>query len=167
MQETTVDSSVGKNPCRRDRLSTPVFLGFPCGSAGKESSCSVGDLGSIPGLGRHPGEGKGYPLQYSGLENSMTVKSVESQRVRHDWTTFTFACLMKILMRLSEVSGSCVPDYILWNLLCFNSPNCTFLLIVLLGPLSTSGGDSLLGTNLSFNILLVQETISVGNNIYS
>jgi len=46
-------------------------LGFPCGSAGKESACNVGDLGSIPGLGRSPGEGKGYPLQYSGLENSM------------------------------------------------------------------------------------------------
>ena len=47
------------------------IVGFPCGSAGKESSCNVGDLGSIPGLGRSPGEGKGYPLQYSGLENSM------------------------------------------------------------------------------------------------
>ena len=43
---------------------------FPCGSAGKESTCNVGDLGSIPGLGRSPGEGKGYSLQYSGLENS-------------------------------------------------------------------------------------------------
>ena len=46
-------------------------MGFPCGSAGKESACNVGDLGSIPGLGRSPGEGNGYPLQYSGLENSM------------------------------------------------------------------------------------------------
>ena len=46
-------------------------MGFPCGSAGNESACNVGDLGSIPGLGRSPGEGKGYPLQYSGLENSM------------------------------------------------------------------------------------------------
>ena len=45
--------------------------GFPCGSAGKESSCNAGDLVSIPGLGRSPGEGKGYTLQYSGLENSM------------------------------------------------------------------------------------------------
>ena len=45
--------------------------GFPCGSVGKEYACSIGDLGSIPGLGRSPGEGKGYPLQYSGLENSM------------------------------------------------------------------------------------------------
>ena len=56
---------------RRDKLPTPVFLGFPGGSAGKESACNAGDLGSIPGLGRSPGEGKGYPLQYSGLENSM------------------------------------------------------------------------------------------------
>ena len=46
-------------------------MGFTGGSAGKESACNVGDLGSIPGLGRSPGEGKGYPLQYSGLENSM------------------------------------------------------------------------------------------------
>ena len=47
------------------------WKGFPCGSAGKESACRMGDLGSIPGLRRSPGEGKGYPLQYSGLENSM------------------------------------------------------------------------------------------------
>ncbi|XP_052506962.1 arginine-hydroxylase NDUFAF5, mitochondrial isoform X2 [Budorcas taxicolor] len=44
---------------------------FPCGSAGKESTCNAGDLGSIPGLERSPGEGKGYPLQYPGLENPM------------------------------------------------------------------------------------------------
>ena len=49
---------------------TPVFLGFPGGSAGKESACNVEDLGSIPGLGRSPREGKGL-LQYSGLENSI------------------------------------------------------------------------------------------------
>ena len=48
-----------------------TILDFPHGSAGKESIYSVGDLGSIPGLGRFPEEGKGYPLQYSGLENSM------------------------------------------------------------------------------------------------
>ena len=54
---------------RRDRLPTPVFFGFPGSSEGKESTCNVGDLGSIPGLGRSPGEGN--PLQYSGLENSM------------------------------------------------------------------------------------------------
>ena len=78
------DSSVGKeSACNagdpRDRLPAPVVLGVPCGSAGKESTCNVGDLGSIPGLGRYPGKGKGYPLQYSGLENSMG-----SQRVGHD-----------------------------------------------------------------------------------
>ena len=65
------NSWVGKIRLRRDRLPIPVFLGFPCGSAGKESARNVGDLGLIPGLERSPGEGKGYPLQCSGLENSM------------------------------------------------------------------------------------------------
>ena len=46
-------------------------MGFPDSSIGKESACNAGDLGSILGLGRPAGEGKGYPLQYSGLENSM------------------------------------------------------------------------------------------------
>ena len=45
--------------------------GFLSGTSGKESACNAGDLGSIPGLGGSPGEGKGYPLQYSGLEKSM------------------------------------------------------------------------------------------------
>ena len=52
-------------------LHSQVFLGFPCGSAGKESACNVEDLSLIPGLERSLGEGKGYPFQYSGLENSM------------------------------------------------------------------------------------------------
>ena len=46
-------------------------MGFPGGSAGKQSTCNAGDLGLIPGLGRSPGEGIGYLFQYSGLENSM------------------------------------------------------------------------------------------------
>ena len=71
MQETRFDFWVRKIPWRRDRLPTPVFLGFSCGSGGKESAHNAGDLGSIPGLGRSPREGKGYPLQYSGLENPM------------------------------------------------------------------------------------------------
>ena len=85
------DSWVGKIPSRRDRLPTPVFLGFPCGSAGKEFACSVGDLGSILGLGRFLGEGKGYPLKHSGLENSMDhgLYSPWSCRVGHNWATFT------------------------------------------------------------------------------
>ena len=66
----------------------PVFLGFPCGSAGKESAYNAGDLGSIPGLGRSPGEGNGNPLQYYCLENPMdrgagVSQSMGSQRVRH------------------------------------------------------------------------------------
>ena len=56
---------------RMDRLPTAVFFGFPGGSAGKESACNVGNLGSIPGLGRSPAEGDSYTLQYSGLENSI------------------------------------------------------------------------------------------------
>ena len=48
-----------------------MITGFQSGSNGKESTCYAGDLGSIPGLGRSPGEGNGHPLQYPGLENSM------------------------------------------------------------------------------------------------
>ena len=59
-----------KSPWRRDRLPSPVLLGLPGGSAGKESVINAEDLGLIPGLGRSPGEGEGCPLQYSGLENS-------------------------------------------------------------------------------------------------
>jgi len=66
-----VDSWVRKIPCRRVRLPTAVYLGFSCGSAGKECACNAGDPGWIPGLGRSHGEGNSYPLQYSCLENSM------------------------------------------------------------------------------------------------
>ena len=64
--------------------------GFPHSSAGKESACSAGDLSSIPGLGRYPGEGKGYPLQYSGLENSMDciVHRVTKSRTRLSYLHF-------------------------------------------------------------------------------
>ena len=78
---------------RRDRLLTPVFLGFPGGSAGKESTCNVGDLGLIPGLGRSLGEGNGYPLQFSGLENSMDSISMGLQKVGYDWAILTFTFL--------------------------------------------------------------------------
>ena len=70
MQETQFNSWVGKIHWRRDRLPTPIFLGLSCGSAGKESACNAGHLGLIPGLERFSGEGKGYPLQYSGMESS-------------------------------------------------------------------------------------------------
>ena len=59
-------------------------MGFPCGAAGKESACNAGDVGCIPVLGRSLGEGKGFPLQYSGLENSMNyiVHGVAKSRTR-------------------------------------------------------------------------------------
>ena len=78
MQETWFNSWIGKICWRRDRLPTPVFLGFPCGSVGKESTCNVGELGSIPGSGRSLGGGNGYPLQYSCLENSKGQRSLVS-----------------------------------------------------------------------------------------
>ena len=62
VQETPVDSWVRKIHWRKDRLPTPVFLGFPFDSADKESACNARNLSSIAGLGRSHGEGKGYPL---------------------------------------------------------------------------------------------------------
>ena len=69
-----------------------TFLCFLCGSAGKESTYSAGDLGSIPRLGRSPEVGKGYPLQYPGLENSMdyTVHGVAKSRTRQSLFDFHF-----------------------------------------------------------------------------
>ena len=73
----------------RDRYSTQTNIWYIYGgSAGKESACNAGDLGSIPGLGRFPGEGKSYPLQYSGLENSMDYighRVAKSQRRPSDF----------------------------------------------------------------------------------
>ena len=68
-------------------------VGFPGGADGKAAVCSAGDLGSIPGLGRSPGEGKGYPLQYSGLENSMDCIDhgvANSQILLGDFHSFMF-----------------------------------------------------------------------------
>ena len=71
MQETPLWFLGQEVPLEKGQATHPVFLGFPSDSAGRESTCSAGDLGLIPGLGRSPGEGNGYPLQYSGLEISM------------------------------------------------------------------------------------------------
>ena len=81
---TQFDSWVGKILWRRDRLPTPVFLGFPGGSACKESARREGDLDLIPGLGRTPGEENGYRLQYSGLENSTDFIVHEVTKSQHD-----------------------------------------------------------------------------------
>ena len=76
MQETPVQFLDREDPWRRDRLPSPVFLGFPDGSDGKDSACNMGDLGSNPGLGRSPGEGHGNLLQYSCLESPRGEKSL-------------------------------------------------------------------------------------------
>ena len=69
-------------------------MGFHGSSTGKESTCNAGDPSSIPGLGRSPGEGNSYPLQYSCLENSMDrgawQVTIHGITIRHDWVTFTF-----------------------------------------------------------------------------
>ena len=70
MQETLVRFLGQEIRGGRDRLPTPIFLGFPRGSDGKEFTCNVRDPGSIPGLGRSPGGGHGNPLQCSCLEES-------------------------------------------------------------------------------------------------
>ena len=76
-------------------------MGFPCGSAGKESACNVGDLGLIPGLGKSPGDGKSNPLHCSGLENSIDY-TVHGKRVTKSWTQLSdfhfhsFMCVMPV-----------------------------------------------------------------------
>ena len=72
-----MDSWVGKVPWRRDRVPSPIFLGFPGGSDGKESTCNVGDLGLISGLEGSHGGGHGNPLQYSFQENPHGQRSLE------------------------------------------------------------------------------------------
>ena len=79
-----MDFWVGKIHWKRERLCTPVFLGFPGGSDSKESTCNVGDLGSVPGMGRSPGEGHGNPVQYSCLENPQGQEVPGSQATVHE-----------------------------------------------------------------------------------
>ena len=81
------------NSSSSSRLYSNTRQYFPCGLASQESAWNVGDLGLIPGLGRSLGEGKGYPLQYSGLENSM---SMGSQRVGQRQSNFHFSLQYKI-----------------------------------------------------------------------
>ena len=76
MYKSPVQSWVGKIPWRRERLPTPVFVGFPDGWDGKESTCNGGNLGSIHGLQNSPGGGHGSSLQYSCLENPHGPRSL-------------------------------------------------------------------------------------------
>ena len=89
MQEIRVglNSWVGKIHCRRDRLPTPVFLGFTCSSAGKEFACNVGDqgdLGSIPGLEYPLEKGKDTHSNILAQRIPWTIQSMGSQKVRYD-----------------------------------------------------------------------------------
>ena len=99
------------------------YMDFPCGSAGKESACNVGDLCLIPELGRSPGEGKGYTVQYSGLKNSFTLWNkvfvfysivenkilyiFNSLKSKSDWKSFMyfnqhFLCKCKFMLVFSH-----------------------------------------------------------------
>ena len=113
---------------------TSSLLGFPCGSAGKESACNVGDLGLILGLGRSPGEGKGYLLQYSGLENSKGLSlwaSLRAQLVKNApamWETW-----VRSLASITSHIHSCV--FLLW-----------LHLFILSGVISPLFSSSILGS---------------------
>ena len=120
MQETPVRFLGQKDPLEKGWLPAPVFLVFPGGSAGKEPACNVGDLDSIPGLERSPEKGNGYPLQYSGLENSMDyiVHGVAKSRTRlsdvHFHTLFHgfFVVVLSFAFMLSHVY---LPHYRTWE----------------------------------------------------
>ena len=82
-------------------MNTNILKGFPDSSVGTKSAYNAGDLGSIPGLGRSPGEGKGNPLQYSGLENSMDCIV---HGVAISWTQLSDFHFQKI----TELQNSCL-----------------------------------------------------------
>ena len=113
------DLWVGKIHWRRDRLHTPVFLGFPSSSADKESACNVKDLGLIPELGRSLREGKGFPLQYSGLENSVIICGVTKSQTRLSDFHFKYSTVLFI-----DSWEKDEKEHRLVN--CFNAPWLTY-----------------------------------------
>ena len=84
-------------------------MGFPCSSAGKESACNMGDLGSKPGLGRSLREGKGYPLQHSGLENPMGYKSWTQLSDFQFSTTYRLCDLGQVTGPLQASNSTFIP----------------------------------------------------------
>ena len=94
-------------------------VGFSCGSAGKESACNEGDLGSIPELGRSRGEGKGYPLQYSGLENSMDCYSPWGHKESGRLSDFHFHFSFTLV--LCSLDSSCLGLSMLPGTVCLFS----------------------------------------------
>ena len=94
MQENLVQFLDWDDTLEKGYATHSSILGLPwCGSADKESACSVGDLGLIPGLRRSPGEGNSYSLQYSGLENPMNCIAHAVAKSRTQLSDFHFQCL--------------------------------------------------------------------------
>ena len=118
MQEILIQFLGWEDPLEKGRLPTPVFLGFLGGSAGKESTCNEGGLGSIPGLGRYPGEGNGYPLQYSGLENSMNciVHGVAKSQTRLSNFHFRLLHILVVLSHFFTLQLPSLLPYLSWHL---------------------------------------------------
>ena len=119
---------------------------FPGGSHGKESACNGGDPGSIPGLGRSPREGNGNPLQYSCLENSIDredwwAKSMDSQRVSHNWTTNTHT------HRSNTASTNCIFVAAIHCSVQFSSVQLLSLVRLFATPWTKAGQASLSITN--------------------
>ena len=90
LQVTEEKAEVQRRPQPEGNRNLQAVLGLPGGPDGKESACNAGDLGSVPGLGRSPGKGSGYPLHYPCLENSVgrgawwATYSSWGRRARHD-----------------------------------------------------------------------------------
>ena len=121
MRESWVRSLGWEDPLEKEKATHSSILGFPCVSAVKESTCNAGDLGSIPGLGRSSGEGKGYPLQYSGLENSVDCIVLG---VTKSWTQLSdslhFTSLRTVAHQVPLSMGFLRQGY--WSGLPFPSP---------------------------------------------
>ena len=105
------DSWVGKILWRRDRLPYPVFMGFPCGSAGKESDCNVRNLGSIPGLGRYLEKSTATHSSTLAWRIPWTVESAGLQRVAHD-----FHFQMELSKSEDHLSLSCIMSTVMGSI---------------------------------------------------
>ena len=104
MQETLVQFLDQEDPLEKGQTTHSNMLGFPCGSAGEESACSEEELGLMTSLGRSPGEGKVYPLQYSGLENSMNG-------IVHGFAKSQLRCSLSLWFNMSKVTCRVISKY--------------------------------------------------------
>ena len=121
MPESPVQFLFQEDPLDRDRLPTPVFLGFPGGSDGKEYSCNERDMGLIPGLERLPGEGHGNPFQYSCLENfhgqrKLGGYSPWGYRIGHDWVTKHSTAQELDRHQPTNFNGGMIWNMLMWRM---------------------------------------------------